>query len=339
VVLTVQVPGDWKISRTICQGQTFTLPWGVVVAQTGIYRDTLRYAGSGCDSLRREVNLIVQSATVQLQTPVICQGQYFTLPWGVTVNKTGIYRDTLKYSITACDSIYHIVDLTVKPAQIFTLNPVICSDSSFRLPWGPLVNTPGTYKDTIRTKEGCDSLVRTVNLTVNPTPPLAITKSNDVNCILGTAKLGASPGYTYQWSPASSLDNPVSRTPTATPSSSTMYKLKVTASNGCIANDSILVQVSATPSDNDFPVPNAFTPNGDGKNDCFGIARWGYVSNLKFSIFNRWGDLVFSTTNPNDCWDGRVNGIVQGTGGYVYLITALTNCGRVERKGMIMLVR
>ena len=261
------------------------------------------------------------------------------LPWGKLVSSTGIYRDTLKFASTGCDSLYTVVDLTVKPAQILALNVVICSDAFYRLTWGPLVNQTGTYKDTLRTKESCDSLVRIINLTVNATPPLVITKSNDINCILGTTKLGATIGYLYQWTPVSSLDNPISRTPVARPSVATMYKLTVTAQNGCIKTDSVFVDVNNTPSEKDFPLPNAFTPNGDSKNDCFGIAKWGHVTNLKFSIFNRWGELVFSKSNPSDCWDGRINGEMQSTAGYVYLITAITNLGRVERKGMIMLIR
>ena len=100
-----------------------------------------------------------------------------------------------------------------------------------------------------------------------------------------------------------------------------------------------MVDVNSTPSDKDFPVANAFTPNGDGKNDCFGVSKWGQVSNLKFAIYNRWGQLVFETTQITDCWDGRVNGTLQTTAGFVYIISANTLCGRVERKGMVMLIR
>jgi hypothetical protein len=69
----------------ICAGQTFTLPTGLVVSAAGTYRDTLRYT-TGCDSIRRTVNLTVQASTTQTLSPVICEGDNYTLPWGTMVN-------------------------------------------------------------------------------------------------------------------------------------------------------------------------------------------------------------------------------------------------------------
>jgi len=60
------------------------------------------------------------------------------------------------------------------------------------------------------------------------------------------------------------------------------------AANGCYGYDSITVIVTKT-GENVFLVPNAFTPNNDGVNDCFGIRSWGNVTLQDFSIYNRWG--------------------------------------------------
>lgn len=86
-------------------------------------------------------------------------------------------------------------------------------------------------------------------------------------------------------------------------------------------------------------VPNAFTPNKDGLNDCFGIKNWGLISDFKLMIYNRWGEEVFSTTNPNQCWDGTYKGIPAGPGNYVYYIKAISLCGVIEKKGNLALIR
>ena len=86
-------------------------------------------------------------------------------------------------------------------------------------------------------------------------------------------------------------------------------------------------------------LPNSFTPNGDGHNDCFGIQRWGHMELQQFSVYNRWGARVFNTKNPAECWDGTYKGQMQPTGGYVYVIQAKTVCGFVTRTGTVMLIR
>jgi gliding motility-associated-like protein len=88
-----------------------------------------------------------------------------------------------------------------------------------------------------------------------------------------------------------------------------------------------------------YTVANAFTPNGDGKNDCFGIQRWGGIQLLEFSVYNRWGQKVFFTKNTSECWNGTFKGIPQDTGGYIYIIRATTPCGYVNLKGTVFLIR
>ena len=66
---------------------------------------------------------------------------------------------------------------------------------------------------------------------------------------------------------------------------------------------------------------------------------WGWVSGLQFSIFDRWGNIVFATTDPSKCWDGIYKGVGQGTAAYVYSISAITICGPVVRKGTVVLLR
>ena len=336
VNLTVQTFTSSSSSLLIC-GQTYTLPWGTVVNSTGTYHDTLRYT-TGCDSIRRTVNLLVQPVTIISTSPSICPGGSFTLPWGVTVNTAGIYSDTARYT-TGCDSVIRRVNLRVIAAALYSLNVSICSDETYTLPWGTITNTPGIYQDTVRTGIGCDSLVRIVNLTVNPVPFVSVSKSNDVDCMLGIAKLTASGGVKYSWTPAASLNNASIYNPVAAPSADTWYHVKITNDKGCTKQDSIEVKVMTGNIQNGYPVPNAFTPDGDGKNDCFGLQAWGFVSDFNLSIYNRWGQVIFHTRNSSDCWDGTYKGLIQNTGMYIYQVSGKGFCGMISRRGTLALIR
>ena len=87
-------------------------------------------------------------------------------------------------------------------------------------------------------------------------------------------------------------------------------------------------------------MPSAFTPNHDGHNDCFGAKYWGFITEFDFSIFNRWGECVFKTKNPGQCWDGNYKGKLQIADVYVYIIHARSFCeASVFRKGTVALIR
>ncbi len=337
VNLQVLSPSSVNKNASVCQGAVYTLPSGKTVTAAGIYKDTLYYQ-SGCDSIITTVNLVVKPLNRLNTNANVCSGQYHTLPWGVTVNTSGSYRDTLRY-ITGCDSLITTVNVTVVPAKVTNSAADICTGESYILPSGKNVSTTGIYRDSLKSAAGCDSLITVVNLTVNPTPALTLTKSNDIDCVLGTAQLTASGAGRYVWSPASALSNAGIPNPVAAPAITTMYKLQATSSKGCVAEDSIEVKVITGDVQNGYLVASAFTPNGDGINDCFGVKTWGNISDLEFSIYDRAGFRVFHTQNPSACWDGTNAGKPLGSAAYVYQISANTICGRVYRKGTVVLIR
>lgn len=86
-------------------------------------------------------------------------------------------------------------------------------------------------------------------------------------------------------------------------------------------------------------IPNAFSPNGDGRNDCFGVSKLGLIEITEFSIFNRFGQKVFSTTNALNCWDGTFAGKRQPEGAYAYILRGKSYCGDIDKKGLILLLR
>ncbi|HWK04245.1 MAG TPA: CshA/CshB family fibrillar adhesin-related protein [Puia sp.] len=178
-----------------------------------------------------------------------------------------------------------------------------------------------------------------VRVVVKDLPTVGISKSNDIDCTLGQALLQASGGVSYLWDSAAGIQNLTSYNPVVTPLQTTVYHVKVTDSKGCSAKDSITVGVDFTADPSHYPIPSAFTPNNDGRNDCWGLKYWGHVTSLDMEVFNRWGQRVFFTNNPADCWDGNYKGTAQPAGAYVYQIRATTTCGVAYRKGTVLLIR
>lgn len=112
----------------------------------------------------------------------------------------------------------------------------------------------------------------------------------------------------------------------------------VTDKWGCkkTATKPILIYTSCT-----VYVPNAFTPDGDGRNDYFKILNAVKAEKFELRIFNRWGQLVFTSNNWKQGWDGRINGALQGTGTYVWMVSYIdtrTN-KKVDQKGSFVLIR
>ena len=139
----------------------------------------------------------------------------------------------------------------------------------------------------------------------------------------------------HQWTPSNLLIDPSSLTPLTVPlSNTTSYDLLVTTAYGCIDNKTIIVAVY-----NKLYMPNSFTPNNDGHNDAFRIPPNVPFELKEFSIFDRWGNKVFSTKDASKGWDGRNNGILQGAGTYVYIIRGKDNKGGVFIKGTVTLIR
>ena len=87
-------------------------------------------------------------------------------------------------------------------------------------------------------------------------------------------------------------------------------------------------------------IPNAFTPNGDGKNDRFGPIINCNVTSYHLMIFNRWGQMVFDTVDANDKWDGNFKGVPADVGDYFYSLTFAGPKGNTySYKGDITLIR
>jgi gliding motility-associated-like protein len=108
------------------------------------------------------------------------------------------------------------------------------------------------------------------------------------------------------------------------------------SSAGCIDTARLFVEIKTY---NDFFVPNAFSPNGDGKNDIF-IPMGTTISKGKMRIFNQWGGMLFETENISQGWNGMSKGKLQPVGIYVYEVqVTMLNGSLVSRKGYVNLIR
>ena len=89
-----------------------------------------------------------------------------------------------------------------------------------------------------------------------------------------------------------------------------------------------------------FHIPNAFTPDGNGKNDAFRPLISGNIRYYKFTIYDRWGGIAFQSETPGKGWDGRVNGIEKASDVFVWTCSYQLEGEEIKNeKGTVVLVR
>ncbi len=195
----------------------------------------------------------------------------------------------------------------------------------------------GIYTLTITDANGC-SISSSATLLQIP-KPTAYAGVNEVILRGQRIQLFASGGLTYSWTPVESLNNPEIYNPVADPHQTTNYIVTVTDGYGCSATDSVLITVEECDL-SEFFVPSAFSPNGDGQNDFLFVRGPACISKMKFIIFDRWGEMVFESTDPGYGWDGKFNGKNLDAGVFVYYLNVnLSNGQSLSRKGNITLLK
>ncbi|HVZ96018.1 MAG TPA: PKD domain-containing protein [Chitinophagaceae bacterium] len=182
-------------------------------------------------------------------------------------------------------------------------------------------------------KPAYDSVLITVQKLVADAGPA------DTNVVVGQPlQLNGTGGDFYTWTPSTGLNNDKIADPVAILSNSQQYVLTVQSKAGCVATDTIDVIVYKV--DPGLYVPNAFTPNGDGINDIFRPILIGMKSLTYFRVYNRLGQLVFSTTQQKIGWDGTFKGLPQDPDVYVWMVEGIDYQNKVIfRKGSVTLIR
>jgi gliding motility-associated-like protein len=195
------------------------------------------------------------------------------------------------------------------------------------------------------TNAGCpNSLTDTFHLVV--APRIIVFAGNDTAIVANqplqlNATVGDSSVYQFTWTPVTGLSSTVIHNPVATLGSEIddiTYIVRATNAIGCYGEDDIKVTVFKTGPE--IFVPGAFTPNNDGLNDvifpiCVGIKQLNF-----FRIYNRWGQVIFSTSQIGKGWDGRIAGTLQGSNNFVFMVQGIDYLGHtIFKKGNIVLIR
>lgn len=213
-----------------------------------------------------------------------------------------------------------------------TLNKTvnICEGGSYTLPDGTVTGKEGLYSFILKRSSGCDSIIFITVAIVHPVKPNlgGDTCFIDKNNILLSPNASLVESYTWQDGSTDSFYR-----------ATVPGDYWVQAKNACgIVSDTVSIFANCS-----FPlyIPNAFTPNHDGLNDVFRIRNLHSQKLVSFSIYNRWGQLVFKTNDPEKGWDGDVNGTpVNITTTFVYMVFYKDLSGKLKYvKGTVNLIR
>jgi gliding motility-associated-like protein len=173
---------------------------------------------------------------------------------------------------------------------------------------------------------------------VNVRAKISAFAGHDTAIVVGQPlQLNASGGLLYAWSPPTGLNRTDIRNPIAILNDDMTYILRAYTPEDCEGYDTINIKVFKT--NPDIFVPNAFTPTG-GTNKIFRPIPVG-ISNFEFfRVYNRWGQLVYSTSEAGKGWDGTISGKMQDPGTFVWMVRGVDFTGKtIFKKGTMILIR
>ncbi len=219
---------------------------------------------------------------------------------------------------------------------------------NYSLEPGFKVNTDGMFRDleageySLRVTDTAGCFIDTTAIIPLPTNPLVVSiTKEDLGCHgrgnegRATANAtGGTPPYTYLWS-----STPVQTSPIAEGLYQGLHTVDVVDARGCLVRDSIFIQPGECCEE--VFLPNAFSPNADGRNDEFRILSSAGIELQQFEIRNRWGIRVWQTNNLRYGWDGLYNGDDAPIGTYYYVVRykCLTDGKEYTIKGDVIIVR
>jgi gliding motility-associated-like protein len=188
----------------------------------------------------------------------------------------------------------------------------------------------------------CQNYSTFKDTTVNIQFPVAGVRMPSVSAYKGVPKplQGRTiPGYRYLWTPTRGIDLPDSSSVSFNHQFTQEYIYNLISPGGCVTYDTALVRVFDDKLVDIF-VPKSFTPNGDGVNDILYPYLTGIQTFKYFKIYNRFGKLMFETTNPDVGWNGSFNGVQQPMSIYIWVTVGVATDGSpLERKGETLLLR
>ena len=190
---------------------------------------------------------------------------------------------------------------------------------------------PGIYFLNVRDFNGCNASVNNLVVGTNNTP-LTVNLGNDIiRCNGQSVVLNPGSFASYLWQDTSTG-------PTFTVTQTGTYWVTVTNAGGCSGSDTIKVTIGCP----DLYFPGAFTPNGDKRNDNFGPIGTlvPSIMNYTLRVYDRYGQMIFYSTDPYKKWDGTLKGSPYSPGAYVWF-AKYTLVGKAEdrQQGTVILIR
>jgi gliding motility-associated-like protein len=259
-----------------------------------------------------------------------------------------------KYSVSAANALGCISKDTVRirdvyPAPIVTLpkKPTLCLHQDDTLYAGSgfssylwqdgsagsnmIIQTPGKYKVTVSNQHGCVSS-DSVTITKIKKEPDGFLPADTTICTTDQFTIQPLKLFNeYLWSTGASANSITVQTPG-------IYRLQVKDNDQCVGQDSI--SIIAKDCSTRFFVPNTFTPNNDGVNDSFKPLISGRISDYAFTVYNIYGQIVFSSRRPGEGWNGMYGNLPQNAGTYVWICRyKATNEAARLSKGSVLLMR
>ena len=276
---------------------------------------------------------IINNKTIYKDTSITFCGNYKPKFGAIPYSQSGIYFDTLFVNV-GCDEITRINFTQLQTtAEIYD---TICS--YYQSPSRKyLYGYSGTYMDTIKNSIGCESIL-TLHLIINR-PQISHLISNDINCDQPNAIIQLDGAASYVWTPKFYLNTDTGYQVISTPPKNIQYIIKAVGTDtSCWSLDTLNINTNFTHPINQLP--NVFTPNSDGVNDCLSADMICKFNNVDFWIFNRWGNIVKHISNDGDCWGGESNNQNLPEGVYLYIIDGNSYCDiPIKQEGIITLIR
>ena len=247
---------------------------------------------------------------------------------------------TVSNNVEICQGASTLLTATSKPGHTYSWTPTtnLSTPSSASTNANPIVTTP--YTVLVTNPDGCSDSKTTTVTVLGPIASFPF----DTACIVAgqTISLGIDLGsnYTYDWTDGATKNLSCTSCPVAALKvvETGTYVFKVTDKLGCFTSTNSY-DICVSP-EHTVDVPSAFTPNEDGVNDIIYVDGWGIETLKMFRIFNRWGEVVFESSDIKIGWNGLYKSSPQPNDTYVYQVDGVFYGGEdFTKSGIITLIR
>jgi gliding motility-associated-like protein len=201
----------------------------------------------------------------------------------------------------------------------------------------PLAFPTTTTTYTVTVTGNCSNGSGTITITIAE-PPVVSSIGDQSICPGHSIQLQAMGAAYYEWTPGTGLSCSNCSSPVASPEESTIYQIVGANGPGAGCRDTTFLTVFVTDDCPDIYIPTGFSPNYDHNNDVYYI--FGDIESMELVIYDRWGHVVFETTDQSEGWDGTSQGKALPSGVYAFRLTYTDRMGLTfKHTGNITLVR